>query len=265
MGPGRLLQLEGAELPDAAAPGIGETARIDELCLEPRRIEAAERGLRMGPIGQAHGGDAPIAPGLPQQPGATVETVGALAQIFGEAPLGAVASAAILIGDPIALLREIGGEPGARGGLGRSGRHLAAARNVAPVGRALEDDGEGPCALRQMDIGASRAPSRISTIAVTSRNLASHARFFLLPLAGEGGRTKFGRMRGARAAAAPCGGATRSALPRHTHPHFVTTPSPARLQCKHLVDVSVLFCVPIPPLLRMGEIRVPLGRHPTQM
>ena len=153
MGPGRLLQLEGAELPDAAAPGIGETARIDELCLEPRRIEAAERGLRMGPIGQAHGGDAPIAPGLPQQPGATVETVGALAQIFGEALRGAVASAAILIGDPIALLREIGGEPGARGGLGRSGRHLAAARNVAPVGRALEDDGEGPCALRQMDIG----------------------------------------------------------------------------------------------------------------
>jgi hypothetical protein len=50
-GPGRLLQIERAAMPDAAAVGVREAAAIDELSGEARRIKAAERHLRVRPVG----------------------------------------------------------------------------------------------------------------------------------------------------------------------------------------------------------------------
>src|SRR5437016_1350637 len=62
--PRRLLEFERAELANAAAPGIGEAPAIEHLRDEPRRIEAAERGLGVRRVRQPHGADAAVAPGL---------------------------------------------------------------------------------------------------------------------------------------------------------------------------------------------------------
>ncbi len=56
--PGRLLQLEGAALADAAEIGVGEAAGIEELTGKPGRVETAERPLRVRRVGQAHRADA---------------------------------------------------------------------------------------------------------------------------------------------------------------------------------------------------------------
>ena len=64
IGPGRLLQLERAGLADAGLPGIGEAAAVQHLRHQAGRIEAGQRRLRVRRVGQPHGADAPVAPGL---------------------------------------------------------------------------------------------------------------------------------------------------------------------------------------------------------
>ena len=150
--PGRLLQLECAGLADAAAPGIAEPARIEHLRDEARRIEAAERGLGVRGVGEAHRADAPVAPILPHDPGAGVEPVLAVRQIFDEAPLGAVPAARVLEHHGVAVPGEVAGEVIARDRV-RIGRgELAPAQLGAAVRRALENDGEGADAVREMHI-----------------------------------------------------------------------------------------------------------------
>src|SRR5947209_8854295 len=81
IGPGRLLQIERAAMADAAAVGVGEAAAIEELSGQSRRVEAAERGLRVGGIGQPEGADAAVAPRLALEPSERVATVLGLAQV----------------------------------------------------------------------------------------------------------------------------------------------------------------------------------------
>src|SRR6516162_5256545 len=101
VGPCRLLQVERAAMPDAAAIGAGEAAAIEELRRQSRRVEAAERRLGMGGIGQAEGADTAVGPRLAPQPNQRVKTVLGLA-------------AAILVGDRIAVFDEISRNLGPR-------------------------------------------------------------------------------------------------------------------------------------------------------
>ena len=109
--PGRLLQIERAAVADAAAIGVGEAAAIEVLRGKTRRVEAAQRHLRMRRIGKTHRRDPAVAPGLRHQPIAGVVAVRRLAQILGEAALGTVAPAAILIDDGVAGTDEIAPPP----------------------------------------------------------------------------------------------------------------------------------------------------------
>src|SRR5207302_1939603 len=68
VGPGRLFQIKGAAVANAAAIGVREAAAVEKLCGKARRVETAERGLGMRRIGKAEGTDPAIAPGLPNQP-----------------------------------------------------------------------------------------------------------------------------------------------------------------------------------------------------
>jgi len=99
---------------DAAAVSVGEAAAIEELCGQSRRVEAAERRLCVGGIGQPEGADAAVAPRLAQEPGERVATVLGLAQVFRETTARMIAAAAVLIGDGIAVPDEISGDLGPR-------------------------------------------------------------------------------------------------------------------------------------------------------
>ena len=143
-GPGRLLQLEGAALPDALAIGVGEAAGIDHHRGEARRGEAGERHLRMRGVGQAHRADAAVAPRLIDDPGAGVVAVLAFGQVFRERALRAVAAAAILEHDDVAGAHEGQGELGPRHGLGVARLDLRARAFPLAVGRALQDDRQRP-------------------------------------------------------------------------------------------------------------------------
>src|SRR5262245_43725803 len=101
---------------DAAAIGVGKAAAIEKLRRQPRRVEAAERRLRMGGVGQPEGADAAVAPRLSLEPDEGVETVLRLAQIFRETAARMIAATAILIGNGIAVPNEIGGDFGPRPG-----------------------------------------------------------------------------------------------------------------------------------------------------
>ena len=104
-------------------------------------------------VGQAHGADAPVAPGLRAQPGAGVEPVLAVRQVFDEAAFGAVAAAGVLVDHGVAVRGEARRDLGARG-RGAVGRgDLAAAGQVAAVGRALHDHRERAGAVGQVDVG----------------------------------------------------------------------------------------------------------------
>ena len=96
---------------DAAAIGVGEAAAIEELCGQFRRVEAAERRLRVGRIGQPKGANASIAPRLAPDPGERVATVLGLAQIFRETAARMITAATVLIGDGIAVPDEIKQRP----------------------------------------------------------------------------------------------------------------------------------------------------------
>ena len=147
---------------DAALPGIAEAAAIEHLREQARRIEAAERRLGVGGVGEAQGADPPIAPGLLAQPGAGVDAVMPVREVFDEHALGSVAAAAILVDDGVAAREEGGGELGAGGGDRVGGGEFAAAGLGAAIGRAFEDDGEGTGALRQVHLGreAEAVPHR---------------------------------------------------------------------------------------------------------
>jgi hypothetical protein len=67
-----------------------------------------------------------------------------------------VAAAAILVDDGIAVAHEIGGDLGARAGLGDGSGALGAARPGFVVRGALEQDREWPVAGRTVDIGCQR-------------------------------------------------------------------------------------------------------------
>ena len=106
MGPGGLLEFQGAKLADAPLPGIGEAAAVKHLRQQAWWIEASQCGLGMGGVGQAHGDDATVAPRLRSEPGAGVEAVFTVAEVFDEAPLAAMAAACILEHDRVAMIGE---------------------------------------------------------------------------------------------------------------------------------------------------------------
>src|SRR5215469_669850 len=97
---------------DATAIGVGEAAAIEELCGQPRRVEAAERRLRVGSIGQPEGADTAVAPSLALEPDERVEAVLGLAQIFRETAARTIAAAAILVGDGITVADKTSGDLG---------------------------------------------------------------------------------------------------------------------------------------------------------
>jgi len=138
---------------DAAAVCVGEAAAIEELGRQPRRIEAAERRLRVGGVGQSEGADAAVAPGLALEPNERVETVLGLAQIFYKTAARTVAAAAILIGDGVAVPGEISGElgPGPRPCV--RGAALGSARCRFIVGRAFQQHRKRPRPVRPVHIG----------------------------------------------------------------------------------------------------------------
>src|SRR5271166_1857488 len=87
VGPGRLLQIKGTAMADAAAISVRKPAAVEKLRGETGRIEAAERCLRMRRIREAERTNPAVAPGLPHQPAEGVVSVLGLAQIFCEAAL----------------------------------------------------------------------------------------------------------------------------------------------------------------------------------
>ena len=156
--PGRLLQVEGAAVPDAAAIRVREAAAIEELRGEAGRVEAAERHLGVRRVGQAEGRDAAVAPGLPHQPSQRVIPILGLAQVFRERALGAIAAAAILVGDSVAVPNEIRRHPLARARLRIGGGDLGAARRRFVVGGALDNHRKPAGAVRAVDVGREQHP-----------------------------------------------------------------------------------------------------------
>jgi len=66
----------------------------------------------MGGVGQSEGADAAVAPRLALQPNKRVETVFGFAEVFRETPARMVATAAVLVGDGIAVPDKISGDLG---------------------------------------------------------------------------------------------------------------------------------------------------------
>src|SRR5262249_26081908 len=108
VGPGGLPELEGAALANTTLIGVGKAARIHKHGRQARRIEAGERHLGRGGIGQAYGPDAAIAPGLLYEPGAGIVTVRALGEVFLKGAFRAIAATTILIDHDIAMLDKEG-------------------------------------------------------------------------------------------------------------------------------------------------------------
>ena len=158
VGPGRLFQIERAAVPDAAAIGVRKAAAIEELRREAGRVETAERRLGVRGVGQAERADTSVAPGLAHQPGERIGAVLGLAEIFREAAARAIAAAAILIGDGIAVRDEIGGDLCARARRRVRGGDLGPARRRFVVGRAFEQDRERPGTGRTIDVGRQHDP-----------------------------------------------------------------------------------------------------------
>ncbi len=153
VGPTGLLQLERAELADAAGPGIAEPAAVQHLRHQARRVQAPQRRLGVGGVAEPHGADAPVAPGLPQQPGAGVEAVLGIGQIFDETPLGPVAAAAILEHHSQAAGSGIGGPRRTPDRAGRRLGQFAAARLCPAIRGAFQHHRERARAAGKVDVG----------------------------------------------------------------------------------------------------------------
>jgi hypothetical protein len=78
-------------------------------CAIYTRVEAAERRLRVGRIGQPEGADPVVAPRLAHEPSESVATVLGLAQVLRETTARMIAATAVLIDDSIAVPDNIGG------------------------------------------------------------------------------------------------------------------------------------------------------------
>ena len=96
--------------------------------------------MRMCRIGEAHGADLAVAPGLFDDPRAGVETVRAFGKVLGEFPLRSVAAAAILVDHHIAGADEMRGGLASRHRLGHAGLDFGARPFAFPVRRPFHDD-----------------------------------------------------------------------------------------------------------------------------
>ena len=158
--PGRLLELEGATLADAAVVGAGEPAAVEELAGQRRWSEAADRRLHMGAVGQSQGADPAVAPGLPGEPVERVLAVLGLVHVLVELALGAVAAPAVLQQHG----KAVAGEP--LGDFRLRQRQLLCCRHVGMVGaravvrRAFQQGRPGPRPGWPVDVG-----SEVHTIA----------------------------------------------------------------------------------------------------
>ena len=138
---------------DAVVPGVEEAAAVEDLGEEAWGVEAAEGGLGVGAVGQAEGDDLAVAPRLGAEPGHGVFAVMAVGQVFDEGAIAVEAAAGVLDDHRVAVGGVIGGEVVGGGDGGVGGGVFAAALEVAAVGGAAEDDGEGAGALREADVG----------------------------------------------------------------------------------------------------------------
>ena len=150
--PGGLFELERAGLANARPPRVGESAAIQHLCHQPGRIEAAQRGLCVRRVRQPGRADPAVTPVLCTQPGAGVEAVLAVRQIFDEPSLGAVTAPRVLIHHGIAMRVEIRSQFGAARRRAVGGGDLAAAGQVPTVRRALHDHRKRAGAAGQVQI-----------------------------------------------------------------------------------------------------------------
>ena len=158
IGPGRLLELEGAALTDAAREGVGEAAGIENHAGKAGRRQRSQSRLGMGGIGQAHRADPAVAPGLADDPGAGIIAVFGIGNVFDELALRAVAAAAILIDHGIAGPDEMRRDIGAGHRLDLVATDLGTRALGLAIGRALHHDRERPrkrlpILRRQVDIG----------------------------------------------------------------------------------------------------------------
>src|SRR5262245_32290477 len=112
----------------------------------------------MGGIGQPHGPDAAIAPGLLYEPGTGIVAVRGLGEVFLKGPSRAIAATTVLIDYHIAMVDKERCHFLARlGALWVVAGDFRATRLPFPVWRAFENDGERPgnglsCGRRAIDI-----------------------------------------------------------------------------------------------------------------
>src|SRR6266571_3909842 len=99
-----------------------------------------KQAVGMGGIGQAHGPDAAIAPGLLHEPGAGIVAVRRLAEVFLKDAFRAIAATTILIDHDIAMADKEGRDFLARlGALRVVASDFRATRLSFPVRRAFEN------------------------------------------------------------------------------------------------------------------------------
>ena len=146
--PRRLLQLERAELADSTGPAIAEAAAIHDLTDKAGRVQATQRSLGVRRVAEPHRADAPVTPGLGDQPGAGIEPILAVGQVFDEPALRPVAATAILVNGRIAAVGQpLRHHPARqRGRVG--GAQLAAAGFIPAIGRPLHHHRKRPGRLQ---------------------------------------------------------------------------------------------------------------------
>src|SRR5215467_10671360 len=99
----------------------------------------------MGGIGQPHGPDAAIAPGLLHEPGTGIVAVRRLSEVFLKGPFRAIAATTILIDHDIAMADKEARDFLARlGALRVVARAFRTTRLSFPIRRAFENDRERP-------------------------------------------------------------------------------------------------------------------------
>src|SRR5215475_5944162 len=99
----------------------------------------------MGGVGQAHGPDTAIAPGLVHEPGTGIVAVRRLGEVFLKGPFRAIAATTVLIDHDIAMVDKEGRDFLARlWALRVVARDFRTTRLPFPVRRAFENDRERP-------------------------------------------------------------------------------------------------------------------------
>jgi hypothetical protein len=144
----------------------------------------------MGGIGQAHGPDAAIAPGLLHEPGTGIVAVRGLSEVFLKRAFRAIAATTILIDYHIAMLDKEGRDFLARcGALRVVAGDFRATRLRFPVRRAFENDRERsgndlPCGSGAIDIARQldSIPHRDHDIAFNP-HVVVHTLTFVLDMA----------------------------------------------------------------------------------